>query len=143
MGFRSAFFIGYNGWQYGKWLFAECVSVPRNKNLKRATMLEFTTIPSICYKVFSRERKLTFNNLIVLIINFKSSIQRELDSFYKAISRSDFKIREVTKGAFTQARAKLNPWAFLRLNEVAAKGTPERVALSVLCLCCLFKFICF
>jgi len=54
-----------------------------------------------------------------LIINFKSSIQRELDSFFKAISRSDFKIREVTKGAFTQARAKLNPWAFQRLNEVA------------------------
>ena len=71
-------------------------------------------------KVFSRDRKLTFNNLIVLIINFKSSIQRELDSFFKAISRNDFKIREVTKGAFTQARAKLNPWAFQRLNEVAA-----------------------
>ena len=71
-------------------------------------------------EVFSRDRKLTFNNLIVLIINFKSSIQRELDNFFKAISRSDFKIREVTKGAFTQARAKLNPWAFQRLNEVAA-----------------------
>ena len=70
-------------------------------------------------KVFIRDRKLTISNLIVLIINFKSSIQRELDSFFKAISRSDFKIREVTKGAFTQARAKLNPWAFQRLNEVA------------------------
>jgi hypothetical protein len=55
----------------------------------------------------------------VLIINFKSSIQRELDSFFKAIAKSDFKIREVTKGAFSQARAKLNPWAFQRLNEVA------------------------
>lgn len=54
-----------------------------------------------------------------MIINFKSSIQRELDSFFKAISRRDFKIREVTKGAFTQARAKLNPLAFKRLNEVA------------------------
>jgi len=55
-----------------------------------------------------------------LIINFKSSIQRELDRFFQTISRSDFNIREVTKGAFTQARAKLNPWAFQRLNEVAA-----------------------
>jgi len=54
-----------------------------------------------------------------LIINFKSSIQRELDKFFKTISRSDFNIREVTKGAFTQARAKLNPWAFQRLNDVA------------------------
>lgn len=55
-----------------------------------------------------------------MIINFKSSIQRELDGFFKALSRSDCKIREVTKGAFSQARAKLNPWAFQRLNEVSA-----------------------
>ena len=72
--------------------------------------------------VFSRDRKLTFKNLVVMIINFKSSIQRELDSFFKALSKSDFKIREVTKGAFTQARAKLNPWAFKRLNEVAVNS---------------------
>lgn len=72
--------------------------------------------------VFSRDRKLTFNILIILIIKFKSSIQRELDSFFKAISRSDFNIREVTKGAFSQARAKLNPWAFMRLNEVAVNS---------------------
>lgn len=70
-------------------------------------------------EVFSRDRKLIFKNLIVLIIIFKSSIQRELDSFFKAISNSDFNIREVTKGAFSQARSKLNPWAFQRLNEVA------------------------
>jgi hypothetical protein len=71
--------------------------------------------------VFSRDRKLTIKNLIVIIIMFKSSIQRELDSFFKTVSNSDFKIREVTKGAFTQARAKLNPWAFERLNEIASE----------------------
>lgn len=43
-----------------------------------------------------------------------------MDSFFKSLSKSDFKIREVTKGALTQARAKLNPWAFIRLNEIAA-----------------------
>jgi len=48
-----------------------------------------------------------------------SSIQRDLDRFFKSMDKSDFSIREVTKGAFTQARAKLNPWAFKRLNEVA------------------------
>jgi hypothetical protein len=53
------------------------------------------------------------------MLRFKSSIQRELDRFYKEVSQNDFNIREVTKGAFTQARAKLNPWAFQRLNEVA------------------------
>lgn len=65
-------------------------------------------------KVFSRDRKLTFKNLIILIITFKSSIQRELDRFFKSVSNSDFNIREATKGAFTQARA------FVRLNQVAA-----------------------
>jgi hypothetical protein len=69
--------------------------------------------------VFSRNRKLTLKNLIVLILNFKSSIQRELDKFFREFSKGDFNIREATKGAFTQARAKLNPWAFQRLNEVA------------------------
>lgn len=53
------------------------------------------------------------------MLKFKSSIQRELDRFYKEVSQSDFNIREATKGAFTQARAKLKPWAFQRLNEVA------------------------
>lgn len=72
--------------------------------------------------VFTRDRKLTFSKIIVLIMLFKSSIQRELDRFVKTITRSDFNIREATKGAFTQARAKLNPWAFQRLNEVTSNA---------------------
>lgn len=47
------------------------------------------------------------------------AIQRELDSFFKKITSSEFSIREATKGAFSQARAKLNVWAFIRLNQVA------------------------
>jgi len=70
-------------------------------------------------KVFTRDRVLTFKNLIVLIITFKSSIQRELDGFFKAVNQSDFNIRTVSKGAFSTARSKLDPWAFERLNEVA------------------------
>lgn len=58
-------------------------------------------------------------NIVLLIIMFKSSIQREQDRFFKSVSQSDYNIREVlTKGAFPQARAKLNPCAFKRLNEV-------------------------
>jgi hypothetical protein len=56
------------------------------------------------------------------VLKFKSSIQRELDRFYKEVTQSDFNIRAVTKGAFTQTRAKLNPWAFKRLNEVAVNS---------------------
>jgi len=62
---------------------------------------------------------LTFSNLILFIIKIRGAIQRELDEFYKALNRRDFKIREITKGALSQARAKLNEWAFIRLNEVA------------------------
>jgi hypothetical protein len=69
--------------------------------------------------VFTRNRKLNLKNLIVLIMSSTSSVQRDLDRFYKSMDKSDFSIREVTKGAFTQARAKLNPEAFKRLNQVA------------------------
>jgi len=69
--------------------------------------------------VFIRDRKLSISNLILFIIKTKGAIQRELDNFYKALRGSEFKIRELTKGALTQARAKLNEWAFIRLNEVA------------------------
>jgi hypothetical protein len=55
-------------------------------------------------------------------MTFKTSLQRDLDRFYKAMSNDDFNIRQVTKSALSQARAKLNPWAFKRLNEVAVEG---------------------
>ena len=68
---------------------------------------------------FSRARKLPFVYLIVLLLRtFTSSLQRELDSFYKEVTDRDFNIRQVTKGAFTQARAKLNHEAFIELNSV-------------------------
>lgn len=55
------------------------------------------------------------------MLGFKSTIQLELNRFYSAIADTDFNIKEVTKGALTQATAKLNPWAFKRLNEVAVE----------------------
>lgn len=68
--------------------------------------------------VFTRDRKINFKKLIVFISRgIKNSIQRELDSFYREISGNDFNIREVTKGAFSQARAKLNHEAFIELND--------------------------
>jgi hypothetical protein len=69
--------------------------------------------------VFSRDIKLRLKDLILLIMSFNRAIQRELDDYFKKLSSKDFSIREVTKGALSQARAKLNPWAFSRLNEVA------------------------
>lgn len=43
------------------------------------------------------------------------------------MSDDDFNIREVTKGALTQARAKLNPEVFKRLNTVALKTFYDEV----------------
>ena len=71
--------------------------------------------------VSSRRRELTNNKLVLLLINFKSSIQRELDSFFKELNNEGFNIRTLTKSAFTKARAKLNPWAFKRLGEIAVE----------------------
>lgn len=53
------------------------------------------------------------------MLGFKSSIQRELDGFFRAATKSDFNIREVTKSAFSQARQKLDPATFMRLNQMA------------------------
>jgi len=52
-------------------------------------------------------------------MNIKSALQRDLDRFFAKINDSEYNIREVTKGALSRAREKLNPWAFERLNHVA------------------------
>ena len=61
----------------------------------------------------------------MLTRGINSSLQRELDSFCKEVMGEDFNIRHVTKGAFTQARAKLKPEAFLELNNNVVSGFYE------------------
>lgn len=66
---------------------------------------------------FTRDRKLNFNDLVAFLMKpLTKSTQRELDDFYQKISNSDFQIREITKGAFTQSRAKLDPRLFIDLS---------------------------
>lgn len=55
-----------------------------------------------------------------MIMSFRSALQRDMDRFYAELMDEDFNIRAVTKGALTQARAKLDPAAFKRLNQVAS-----------------------
>ena len=69
--------------------------------------------------VFSRDRKLTIRKVIILIMSLNRAIQRGLDEFFTKIDSSDYTIRNATKGAFSQARSKLNEWGFIRLNEIA------------------------
>lgn len=70
-------------------------------------------------KAFSRVKFFTIKKLVVIIMLLKSSYQAELDRFCKTLLEEDYNIRQVTKGALTQARAKLNPWAFQRLCQIA------------------------
>jgi hypothetical protein len=71
---------------------------------------------------FSRDRTITFQRLLVAVIQMgTSSLQRELNKFFKDVSDSEFNIQEVTKGAFSQSRAKLKPEAFLELVDVGSQ----------------------
>lgn len=71
---------------------------------------------------FSRNRFFSLRKIIVFIMVLKTSYQREINSFCKKILGGEYNIREVTSGAISQARAKLNPWAFQRLNEVGVES---------------------
>jgi hypothetical protein len=55
----------------------------------------------------------------MLLRGIKSSLQRELDSFFKTVLSNEYNIRTVTKGALSQSRKKLKPEAFKEINDVA------------------------
>lgn len=77
-------------------------------------------------KEFSRNRKITFIHLIVLLTQgLTRSIQREVNSFYKKLLHENFSLQHVTKGAFSKARAKLRPEAFVELMQVSNRSFYE------------------
>lgn len=59
---------------------------------------------------------------MILSRGVKSSLQREPDDFYKQVTGGEFNIRQVTKGAFTQARANLKHEAFIEMNQNVNKS---------------------
>lgn len=70
--------------------------------------------------------KMNFNDIILFILNFvKKSLQIELDDFFKKVRKNDI---TVTKQAFSQARRKVSPKAFISLldkvNEWFYNNTP-------------------
>ncbi|MFV0507042.1 MAG: IS4 family transposase [Bacteroidales bacterium] len=68
---------------------------------------------------FSREWTFSIPKLMFLIMSLNRAIQRDLDSFFNNLDRSEYTIRKVSKGAFTQARAKIDETGFIRFNEIA------------------------
>ena len=73
-------------------------------------------------KDFTRNRKLSFTSLILFMLNsIKSTIQKELTNFMELISSSSDKTKRISKSAFSQSRSKLNPKAFIHLNNILNK----------------------
>jgi hypothetical protein len=67
---------------------------------------------------FTRERSLPFHKVFFLLINFLTkSLQAELDNLFKVLLNKEIPVNEVTKGAFTLARKKLNYEAFVELDK--------------------------
>ncbi len=67
---------------------------------------------------FTRERSLPFHKVFLLLINFLTrSLQSELDNFFRVILNKELPVNEVTKGAFSLARKKLNYTAFVELDK--------------------------
>jgi hypothetical protein len=67
-------------------------------------------------KNFTRKRKLTFPKLILFMLNsIKKSLQKELTEFILLLG--DKRVKNITASAFCQSRMKLNPSAFIELNE--------------------------
>ncbi len=69
-------------------------------------------------KHFTRERTLTFDRLIMLLLNqIKCSLQSELDRFFPLLNLAEAGQRIVTNAALSKARKKLKASAFIELNE--------------------------
>ena len=67
----------------------------------------------------SRNRILNFRNTFLIILNFKTTIQNELNSYFTQLDKESFTIQKVTKSAFTQARSKIDFGLFKRLAILA------------------------
>ena len=71
---------------------------------------------------FTRERCLSFSNLILYLLNFrKHSNQVELDQFFQVINQQNKAQQFITKSAFFQARKKCKYTAFIDLNHQLIK----------------------
>ncbi|MGL5084404.1 MAG: IS4 family transposase [Clostridium sp.] len=63
--------------------------------------------------------KMDFKSMLLFILNFvKKSIQIELDNFFKMVTNKDI---NVTKQAFSEARQKISPKAFIKMSDALIK----------------------
>ena len=82
----------------------------------KLTNTDFISTYRISPKDFTRTRSFTFESLSLFIISsIQSSIQRELDRFFKAYNNTLLAEQFVGQSAFSQARLKIKPEAFVEL----------------------------
>jgi hypothetical protein len=63
--------------------------------------------------------KMTFKSIVIFIMNFvKKSLQLELDDFFNGINGTNI---NVTKQAFSEARQKISPTAFVKMSDEIIK----------------------
>ncbi|MBW2977565.1 IS4 family transposase [Candidatus Woesearchaeota archaeon] len=85
---------------------------------KKLTSKEFIERHRIKPTDFTRERSLPFHKVFFLLINFLTkSLQSELDNLFRVLLNKEIPVNEVTKGAFSLARKKLNYKAFVELDK--------------------------
>lgn len=89
---------------------------------KKLTSEEFILRHKTVESAFTRKRSFTFKSLSLFILgSIQSSLQRELDRFFKQYNDSMITEQFVSKSAFTQARKKISHEAFIELNDIAVK----------------------
>ncbi|MGB5698302.1 IS4 family transposase [Muriicola sp.] len=82
------------------------------------TSKEFIARHRVKQTDFTRKRSLPFEKVFFLLINFLTkSLQAELDNLFKILLKKEIPVNEVTKGAFSLARKKLNHEAFIELDK--------------------------
>ncbi|XOZ35151.1 IS4 family transposase [Halomonadaceae bacterium KBTZ08] len=76
---------------------------------------------------FTRQRCLSFRNLILFLLNQpNSALQTELDQFFQTLHQSPLESQSVTAQAFSKARNKLNPSALVALNDVLQRQLDQQ-----------------
>lgn len=82
--------------------------------------LAFTVRHRINQKAFTRKRLLTFEVVVLLVLQKTlKSVQLHLREFFATLGNVCAQLRAPTGSAWTQARAKLRHTAFIELNQVA------------------------
>ena len=87
----------------------------------------FATTARTLLSAFTRERRLTLPTLVAFLLNqVRGGLQSELDLFFEQVLGCEDP-RQVTKGAFSQARRKLRPEALRGLLQYLARATRKHV----------------